>query len=117
MQHIRLATQEEVEKIRGESDLGQIYTVFARENRSGDTNLAVLKQVVELDPVHYAESSSVLEKTRFVFDLEERMLGAGVQHYYFNIAAEDAGWQKVVKEWGAVQQSHGPELRFGRSLR
>lgn len=114
--HIRVATPEEVEGIRKGSDLNANSSVLAWDHENGEKDLAVLRPVWELDPVYYAKGSSAGQKTRFIWGLEERLLGANIQHYYFNVPVEDEQYIKIVKEWGAVQQSRGPELRFGRSL-
>jgi len=115
LEHIRLATEAEVAKIKRGSDLGGTSAVLALDVKGG-AHLAVIRTVVEVDPVYYLEDSTPAQKTRFIWGLEERLLGANVGHYYFNVPAEDEQYAKIVKEWGAVQQSQGPELRFGRSL-
>jgi hypothetical protein len=115
LKHIRIATAEEVERVKKGSDLGPNSSVLAYDH-NGEPHLAVVRTVVEVDPVYYAKDSNTAQKARFIWGLEERMLGAGVLHYYFNVPIEDEEYIKVVKQWGAVQQSHGPELRFGRSL-
>jgi hypothetical protein len=115
LKHIRAATPEEIEKIRRGSDLGQ-GAVLAMDHAEGKTSLAVVRTVVEVDPVYYADDLSAKHKALFIWGLEERLMGANVGHYYFNVSASDEGYAKIVREWGAIQQSAGPELRFGRSL-
>jgi hypothetical protein len=115
LNHIRAATPEEVERIRKGSDLGG-GSVLALDHQKGQTSLAVLRTVLEVDPVYYAEGLPAKHKALFIWGLEERLIGANVGHYFFNVGAEDEAYAKIVKEWGAVQQSKGPELRFGRSL-
>lgn len=116
LKHIRVATPEEIEKIRKGADLGPTSAVMAFDQREGETHLAVVRTVVEVDPVFYVEGSSTAQKARFIWGLEERLIGANVGHYYFNVPAEDEAYARIVTEWGAKQQSKGPELRFGRSL-
>ena len=116
LKHIRLATAEEVESIREGSDLTGTYSVFALDRREGKPHLAVLKPTMELDPVYFSEGCSSAEKTRFIWGLEERMLGGGITKYFFNVSADDKEWQENLRSWGAIQQSPGPELRFARSL-
>lgn len=116
MNHIRIATEEEVESIRKGSDLGPAYTVLAMDRREGKPHLAVLKNTVELDPVYFAPDATTAQRARFIWGLEERLIGAGVRQYFFNVSIDDKEWQQNLRSWGAVQQSPGPELRFGREL-
>jgi len=79
-------------------------------------NLAVIRTAVEIDPVIMAPKASTREKALFIWGLENHLRLTGVKAYYFNIHTEDQEWIDVVKAWGAVQQSTGPELRFKKSL-
>lgn len=115
LKHIRLATAEEIERIKEGSDLGTASAVLAFD-QGPEAHVAVIRTVVEVDPVFYVKDSTTSQKARFIWGLEERLIGANVAHYYFNVPAEDEAYAKIVREWGAVQQSKGPELRFGRSL-
>jgi hypothetical protein len=116
MEHIRLATAEEVESIAEQSEPSAGGLVLALANRAKEVNLAVVRTVVELDPVFYAKSSSDAEKARFIWGIEERMLGAGYVQYYFNVLAADEKYSKVVETWGARKVSTAPEHRYAKRL-
>lgn len=116
LNHVRIATVEETKKIASNSDLSGEYTVLALDNKSGDKDIAIFRRVYELDPAHFAASSTTAQRAKFIYALEERMIGAGVREYYFNIDAKDLQWQEVVKSWGAIPMSCQPDIRFKRVL-
>lgn len=116
LNHVRIATMEETKKIASNSDLSGEYTVLALDNKSGDKDIAIFRRVYELDPAHFAPSSTTAQRAKFIYALEERMIGAGVREYYFNIKADDLPWQEVVKSWGAISVSCQPDIRFKRVL-
>ena len=108
MEVIRLATPEEIEEIKATSDLvaGSAVVSFGPDR-------AVLKNIVELDPM-YCENPR--RKLVLTTHLETYLRLTGVPQYYFNIAADDTEWQEIVKKFGAEQVSRGPELRFKKVL-
>lgn len=116
MDGIRLATPEEVEQIKAESDLGPGCTVLAL----GTTNpiLSVLRQVYEHDPIFY-NGASPSKKAMYAWGVENCLRFQGVPFYYFNIPASEefADYRKLVTEtWGAQQVSKEPELRYKKAL-
>lgn len=113
MQHIRLATEKEIDAIRDKSDLLPGGTrVLALDNEKGGADIAVVRNCYELNPVIYAEGTNDLRRARFLWALEERFLGAGIDRYYFQLEASAEHYIKVAKEWGAEQVSPHPELRM-----
>lgn len=112
MKHIRLATEEEVKRIRKDADLHPSSSVLALDGPNGEADLAVLRNCWEVDPVVYAEGTNDLRRAKFLWGLEERLIGAGIDRYYFQIAAEQEQYIKTVQHWGAEQVSAVPELRF-----
>ena len=113
MRHSRLATAEEVEAIKDKADLLPGHTqVLALDAEKGTPDLAVVRQCVELNPVIYGSETTDARRARFLYGLEERFLGAGVDRYYFQIDASQAEYIKTIKHWGAEQVSPQPELRF-----
>jgi hypothetical protein len=117
MRHIRAATEEEVKAIKDKSDITPESFVLALDSKTG-TDIAVVRKVWELDPVFFSDKSNGAQRARFIYGLEERMLGYGIQAYYFNVwaDAENASWRKTVTEWGAEQVSQDLELRFKKVL-
>lgn len=113
MDSIKLATPEQVERIKPTADFVPTSTVLAMGE-----DLAVVKQVIELDPVYFAEGSSGSRKAMFIWGIENWMRLTGVPVYYFNIAEgpENEQWRQVVKTHGAEQVSPGPELRWKKVL-
>lgn len=109
---VRLATPEEIESIKDSSDLGPGCSVYT----FGDAK-AVLRQIVEMDPVHYGSLSNN-QKHYFVSNLETFMRLSGVPFYYFNVAASDefTQYRKVVENFGATPTSKEPEIRYKKNL-
>ena len=115
MNRVRLATQEEVEKIKPVSDLDEHCVVFSLDAHNG-TGVAVRRICQEIDPMVCPDEWNTKLRAMFVRDLETVMAAQGVKCYYFNVAAADEQWQSVVKNWGAEQVSIAPVLRFKRTL-
>lgn len=113
LKHIRLATEDEINTIRDKSDLLPGGTqVLALDNDKGGADLAVVRRCVELNPVIYADETNDLRRARFVYALEERFLGAGIDRYYFQVDVSKTDYINTLKHWGAEQVSPVPEYRF-----
>lgn len=113
MEKIRLATKEEIDGIKDKSDLDFANAVYAMGEPA---DLAVLKTVPELDPVHFVDSSNTRKRVQFLWGLENIFRVAGLRAYYFNVDAKDKAWQEVITNWGAELISPTEELRFKRIL-
>ena len=113
MDAIKLATAEQVKRIASTSDLGPTSAVLAM----GD-DLAVVKQVTELDPVYFAENSNTSRRLMFIWGIENWLRLTGVHAYYFDVLADEANstWRKVVETHGAKPRSFAPEIRYGKEL-
>lgn len=112
MDIIRYATPEEIESIRSKADLatgGSVVTFGGKE-------FAVIRNVVELDPVIFAEDTSNSRKLFFVQALETFLRLTGTPAYYFNIHAEDEKWLEIAKKNGAEALSTAPEIRLKKTL-
>lgn len=101
--------------IKEGADLDSTCQVVALDTQVG-TPLAVIRLAVEVDPVFFPENFPDRLKAVFMRDIETHLAAKGVAKYYFQIAADDTNWQSVVVHDGGIQQSHGPELRFGKPL-
>jgi hypothetical protein len=112
---IRVATPEEVKGIAEHSDLGPGCTVLALDTPEG-VAFAVVRTVVEVDPVLYPEKMSARMKAIFQRDVETVLAAQGVQAYYFNIKADNEGMLAVANTLGAAAMSVGPEIRFKKVL-
>lgn len=113
MNHIRLATAEEIEAIRDKSDLLPGGTrVLALDNDKGQADIAVVRNCYELNPVIYAEGTTDPRRARFLYALEERFLGAGIDRYYTQIPAGDEEYIKAAQHWGFERVSPAPEIRM-----
>src|SRR6266478_748146 len=113
LQHIRLATEEEVNAIRDKSDLMPGHTqVFALDAEQGTPDIAVVRNCFEINPVIYGNGTNDIRRAKFLWALEERLLGAGVDRYYTQIPAEDEHYLKVALHWGAERVSPTPEIRI-----
>lgn len=112
LEPIRLATQEEVEAIAAESDLGPGCMVLKYGPITG-----VVRNVMELDPVFYGDAKNS-QKLYFVSNVETWMRLNGLPFYYFNVPAteEFEEYREIVKRTGAKQTSREPEIRFKKAL-
>jgi hypothetical protein len=115
MNLIRLATSEEVETIRENSDLDPTCAILALTTQAG-TPLVVSRVAREIDPMHFPAQMSYRQRFMFIRDIENILWGQGCERYYFNINAEDKEWRDVVKNWGAEQVSPEPIIRYKRTL-
>lgn len=108
-----MATVEEVQGIRDRADLmpNNAY-VLALDADKGTPDLAVIRRCVEVNPIIYGSETTDPRRNRFIYALEERLLGAGVDRYYFQVDASKEDYINTIKHWGAEQISPGPELRF-----
>lgn len=111
MERIRLATPEEVQRIEGEADLTPTSAVFALGTSKG-TILGVRRIVNELDPVFLPEGCDSRMKAFFARDMANGLWFQGVTELYFNVAADDAEWQRNVEKFGADRVSPVPEFRY-----
>ena len=111
MDAIKLATPEQVEEIKKVSDLTPSSVVVAFGN-----DLAVIRQVTEVDPVFFNEFSDVKRRMLFIWGIENMLRFNGVPEYYFNIHANQPEWKEYVEKWGAISTSTTPEFRFKKTL-
>jgi hypothetical protein len=108
-----MATAEEVEDIKDRADLMPGATwVLALDADEGTPDLVVIRKPVEVNPVIYGSKTADPRRARFLYALEERLLGMGVDRYYFQVDATKLDYIETVKHWGAEQISPVPELRF-----
>jgi hypothetical protein len=118
MDKLRLATAEEVQAIHATSDLGPGSSILAFDcEKTGRPDLAVFKQVSELDPVLFQPDTSTRRRALFIWALENslRLMGTPPA-YYFNVLVDDEEWQKNVESWGAIRVSTAPEYRYKKVL-
>jgi hypothetical protein len=113
MDPIKLATPAQVERIKGDVDSGTVGAVLAMGE-----DLAVVKQVTELDPVFFDAGSSTSRRLMFIWGIENWLRLNNTAHYYFNVLAdeENSAWRKVVETHGAKPRSKAPEIRYGKEL-
>jgi hypothetical protein len=115
MDNVRLATAEEVEAIKERANLTPTSTVYALG--SGEKlDLAVIRQVVELDPVFFHENSSTERRKLFIWGLENGLRMMGIPEYYFNVHADQERWRAIVEKDGAELTSLAPEVRYKKRL-
>jgi hypothetical protein len=116
LDNLRLATREEVESIRLKSDLGPTSTVVAFEHGAQPSDLAVIKQVTELDPVFFQDASDTRRRVLFIWALENAMRIMGLGSYYFQVPVADETWIKNIEGWGAERLSTEPQFRYTKLL-
>lgn len=115
MKRLRLATEQEIESIKAESDLDPTCLVVALDTQNG-TALAVIRTACEVDPVYYPKDFSDRLKLIFIRDIETFLSAKGVGSYYFQLPADDVTYQETMKHYGAELVSKQPELRFKVNL-
>lgn len=110
---IRLATQEEIDRIKETADLSLGTSVWAF-GQGEKADFAVLRSCWELDPLICHNGNQ--RKAIFVWGIENMLRALNVPQYYFNLDPEDTSWIETVKKWGAEQVSRKPDLRFKKEL-
>lgn len=111
MDAIKLATPEQIEKIRATADLPTIGAVLAMGE-----DLAVIKQVTELDPVYFAETSNTSRRLMFIWGIENYLRLTGVDRYYFDVPVDAETWRHNVETHGAEQLSTGAVYHYKKVL-
>lgn len=117
MKRLRVATPEEIEGFKDKADLDPSTLVLALDTQAG-TAFGVIRTAIELDPVLFPDGFSDKMKAIFLRDVETFLSAKGAFSYYFNIHSDEsqADWRSVVQNYGAVQVSTEPELRFKKVL-
>jgi hypothetical protein len=105
-----------VETIRLKSDLGPACTVVAFEHGDKPVDLAVIKQVTELDPVFFSDESDTRRRALFAWAIENAMRIMGLPRYYFQVGVEEEEWQGNLEKWGAERVSPKPQYRYTKLL-
>lgn len=110
---IRPGTPEEVEEIRSKSDLTATSAVWSWPNEKSSPDIAVIRQCLEIDPVHFSASSSPHRKAFFFWGLCNMLKATGTREIYFNIDAEGSEeYSAVLEKMGAHRTTDKPQLRF-----
>lgn len=112
MDIIRLATEEEVEKIKNTSDLSYATSVIT----FGGEDFAVFRNCFEIDPMIFGPNTDNRRKRLFGMNLETALRLQGVREYYFNVKVEDESFRQVVEHMGATPTSTAPEIRYKKVL-
>ena len=112
MEIIKYATPEEFEHIIPVSDITNSSSVVT----FGGKDFAVLRNCFEADPVIFHPDTTDKRKALFLMNLETALRIQGLKEVYFNVPISDPQYLEVLKNWGAVQRSNAPELRFKKVL-
>jgi len=117
MNRIRVATSEEVEKVKDFSDLDLGCVALALDTQRG-TGIAIRRICTEVDPMISGQDWTTRDKVLFIRDIETVLSAQGTSHYYFNVLADDANkeWRENLVHWGAEQVSTAPVLRYKKIL-
>jgi len=112
LEHLRLATPEEILAIQETSDITPRTQVFALGEQK-----AVVRNVFEIDPI-YTAGAKAGPLAKFVWGLEERLIGMGVDAYYFDMPIDDEAkeWRETVEHWGAGRTMPFATFRYKRVL-
>lgn len=120
MDQIRLATPGEISGVFEGADITPMSTVVAFDNaETQKPDFAVLRQVFEIDPILFAEGTSIRRKVLFGWALDGALRIQGtIPGYYFQVsAAEEAEeWRSTLENFGAKKVSATPEFRYFKLL-
>jgi hypothetical protein len=115
IQRLRLATPEEVEAIKPNTDLDPTCKVLALDTALG-VPIAVIRLAVEMDPCFYPKEFGAKQIAMFSRDIINYLWAQNVERFYFNIDATDTNWANHLKAEGCEQISPMPQLRFKRTI-
>lgn len=117
MKQLRPATIEEIESIKEESNLTQTSQVVALDTPLGPI-LYVVRQAVELDPVHMPKGSNAHHFGAALRDISNWFLGGGVTTFFFNLHCEDADGEygEFMEKWGCDRLSKKPIYRYRKDI-
>jgi hypothetical protein len=118
VRHIRLASAEEIEGIRDKADLMPGCTwVYALDAEKGTPDIAVVRRPVEVNPVIYGSETTDQRRLRFIYALEARLLGAGIDRYYSMFDATKTEYIRTMEHFGFERISPVPEIRMLRIIK
>lgn len=112
MDTIRFATPEEFAAIIPVSDITEGSSVVT----FGNKDFAVFRNCFELDPVIFDPTTGNKRKMLFLMNMETALRLQGLKEIYFDIPADDPEYIEVMKNWGAIQKSVVPHVRFKKVL-
>jgi hypothetical protein len=118
MEDIRLATPEEIQKFMKGADLTAMSSMVVFPNGDKQPDVAVIRHVVEMDPIMFSPDSGLQRKLWFVVNLETALRLQGTPEYYCNILADEdnAQWRAIIEKRGAEMTSVAPEFRYKKRL-
>jgi hypothetical protein len=115
--YIRPATEEEVKPIAEGADLTGSTAVWAWPNEKGVCDLAVLRNCMEIDPVHFFGSQSTQRKMLFFWAACNMLKASGTREVYFNVDAEGSEeYVQFLEKLGASRLNAKPQFRFKLAL-
>jgi hypothetical protein len=104
---IRLATPEEIEEVKDQSNL----TPMCRVLRLGEMT-AVWRIANEIDPL-IPNGATRQRQFKFMWGIENILKGAGVSEYFYNVPADDPTYHRAIEEhFGAERLSKQPDFRY-----
>jgi hypothetical protein len=112
MDIIRYATPEECEQIAPVSDITNASSVIT----FGGKDFAVVRNCLELDPVIFHQDTTDKRKALFLMNLETALRVQGIKEIYFEAPADDERYLSVLRNWGAVDRTDKPQIRFKKVL-
>jgi hypothetical protein len=114
---IRLATEEELKPIADKSDLGPNTVVWAWPNDGKDSDLAVIRSCVELDPMWFAKTSGLQRKALFFWALLNMVKVTGTKEIYFDVDVDGSEeYISILEKMGAKRTTDKPQFRFKLGL-
>lgn len=117
MEPIRLATEKEVEMLKGTGmDTTYTHTVVAF-GQGEETLFSLIKNVTEIY-TYPMDIATVKKQLMFMWGLENIMRVNGVPAYYFQVSskADKEAWRKNIETFGAEKTNPEPEYRYRKAL-
>ena len=114
---VRPASSEEVEQVKPTADLTPTSAIWAWPDGDKPSDLAVIRQCMEIDPVYFAPQSGNSRKAMFFWVLLNMLKSQGSKEIYFNVdASGDESYISLLERMGAKRVSPEPQIRFKLEL-
>lgn len=110
---IRLATQEEVDKIKDRADLTPASAVWTWPKDNGEPDMAVIRACTEIDPMFFSPTSNNQRKVMFAWGIFNVLRAMNTREVYFDVDAEGMeDYISLLEKMGAEKTTTKPQFRF-----
>lgn len=114
---VRPASEDEHKQIAATADLTPTSSVWVWPNEGKDSDMAVLRQCLEVDPMYFAETSGSPRRGMFAWVIMNMLRVQGIKEIYFNVDAEgQEAYVALLEKMGAKRTTDKPQFRFKLEL-